>query len=364
MEREEIKKKSLELMEKIKYGKIIEKKRRKEIIMEVAKNRPYINCNNVGGQKKNYLYFKMATSFDKKEERLLKKQKNIKIKLKDNNEQKEIMRNDYLEKKKKEMKDNINNLHQMWKERSDLLPKYRSPLFEKVLYSEENMKENEKNKIENKKRLYFEKEKYSKEKIHLPPISNLLRKEREQKNIDLQKKNITKRKNSNLSIDNPKNINRYNNINNINNNILNNSKEKKLIKSYSSASLKNNINLLNNQKGKLIFGISINNNNKNIKNNNNRNPNDFNYLEDLRKERLSQNKNEIKNMKLVNNSRNSNLDFVKGQIQLMEEKYNRDKELLKVKGGYANNQELGDKISELLVNSIKNKLDIIENMNK
>ena len=69
-------------------------------------------------------------------------------------------------------------------------------------------------------------------------------------------------------------------------------------------------------------------------------------------------------MKLVNNSRNSNLDFVKGQIQLMEEKYNRDKELLKVKGGYANNQELGDKISELLVNSIKNKLDIIENMNK
>ena len=48
----------------------------------------------------------------------------------------------------------------------------------------------------------------------------------------------------------------------------------------------------------------------------------------------------------------------------MEEKYNRDKELLKVKGGYANNQEFGDKISELLVNSIKNKLDIIENMNK
>ena len=361
MEREEIKKKSLEIMEKIKYGKIIEKKRKKEIIMEVAKNKPFIHCNNIRGQKKNYLYFKMATSFDKKEERLLKKQKNIKIKLKDNNEQKEILRNDYLEKKKKEMKDNINNLHQMWKERSDLLPKYKSPLFEKVLYSEENMKENEKNKIENKKRLYFEKEKYSKEKIHLPPISNILRKEREQKSIDLHKKIITKRKNSNLSIDNPKNINRY--INNNINNISNNSKEKKLIKSYSSASLKNNINLLNNQKGKLIFGISINNNNKNIKDKN-KNPNDFNYLEDLRKERLLQNKNEIKNMKLVNNSKNSNLDFVKGQIQLMEEKYNRDKELLKVKGGYANNQELGDKISELLVNSIKNKLDILENMNK
>ena len=256
------------------------------------------------------------------------------------------------------MKDNINNLHQMWKERSDLLPKYKSPLYEKILYSEENMKENEKNKIENRKRLYFEKENYSKEKIHLPPISNILRKEREKKNIDLHKKDITKRKNINLSIDNPKNINRYIN-NNINNNVLNNSNEKKLIKSYSSVSLKNNVNLLNNQKGKITIGISINNNK-----NKNKEPNDFNYLEELRKERLSQNKNEIKNIKLVNNGKNSNLDFVKGKIQLMEEKYNRDKELLKVKGGYANNQELGDKISDLLVNSIKNKLDIIENMNK
>ena len=55
---------------------------------------------------------------------------------------------------------------------------------------------------------------------------------------------------------------------------------------------------------------------------------------------------------------------MKGQIQLMEEKYNRDRELLKVKGGYINNQELGDKMNQLLVNSIKNKLDIIEKMNE
>ena len=63
------------------------------------------------------------------------------------------------------------------------------------------------------------------------------------------------------------------------------------------------------------------------------------------------------------NNNQSDIDYAKGQIQLMEEKYNRDKELLKVKGGYANNQEFGDQLSELLVNSIKNKLNIIENMN-
>ena len=307
-------------------------------------------------QKKNYLYFKMANSFDKKEEKLIKKQKHIKSKLVIDNEQKDNLRNDYLEKKKKENQEKFNNLHQMWKERSDLLPKYRSPLYEKVLYSEENIKENEKNKIENKKRLYYEKEKYSKEKIHLPPISNILRRDRDQKKFDFPK-SIIRKKYSNLSIDNLKNANKYiNNINNKLKNDINSSKDQKLIKSYSNISIRSNKNLFNNQKGKITISISSN------KLKTNRNPNDINYLEDLKKGRLSQNKNEIKNIKLMNN--NSNLDYVKGQIKLMEEKYNRDRELLKVKGGYINNQELGDKMNELLVNSIKNKLDIIENMNK
>ena len=82
-------------------------------------------------------------------------------------------------------------------------------------------------------------------------------------------------------------------------------------------------------------------------------------MEDLKKERILK-KNEIK---YINNGNDNNLDFIKGKIQLMEEKYNRDKELLKLRGGYANNQELGDKMSELLVNSIKTKLNIVENMN-
>ena len=346
IEKEENKRKSLELKEKIKIEKMLEKKRKKQINIKVTKNKPFINCKNIGGQKKNYLYFKMATSFDKKEEKLIKNHKIMKPKLKDDNEEKnEILRKNYLEKKKKEKEEKTNNLHIMWKERNDLLPKYKSPLYEKILYSEENIKEKEKNKIENKKRLYNAKEKYGKEKISLPPISNILRRE-----------NIIKRKNSNLSIGNLKNFLNKNKSDK-NNFILNNSKESKLKKSYSSPSIKSS-NKANNQKGKIIISISKNKN----KFHNNKNPNDFNYLEDLRKERLLKNKNEIYNIKNINI--NSNIDFVKGKIQLMEEKYKRDKELLKIKGGYANNQELGDKMNELLVNSIKNKLDIIENMNK
>jgi len=335
----------------------LEKKRKKEIYLEVTKNKPYINNKNERGKKSNYLYFKMATSFEKKEEKLIKNQKKIKLKINEDNEKKENDRNDYLEKKKLKMVENMNNLHQMWKERSNLLPKYKSPLYEKILYSEENNKENEKNKLENIKRLYYEKKQYSKEKIHLPPISNILRREREGKNIGILKEIYTNRKKANLSIGSFKNLNKYEN-NNKNKHPINENKiqkEQKLIKSYSTSSIKDNRNIINNQKGKIIINISSNK--KELKKNI-RNPNDFNYLEDLKRERSSKNK----KINLANNNQ-SDIDYAKGQIQLMEEKYNRDKELLKVKGGYANNQEFGDQLSELLVNSIKNKLNIIENMN-
>ena len=358
LEKEESERKRLELIRKNKEEKMLEKKREKKVNKEVIKNKPFINNNNIRGQKKNYLYFKMANSFDKNEEKLLKKQKKLKLKISDNiNEENEKKRNDYLEKKRLEMIDNINNLHNMWKERNNLLPKYKSPLYEKILDSEENNKENERNKLELKKQLYYEKEKYCKEKIRLPPISNILRKKNEKKNNNLFYKNFTKRNKSSgadpTKINNNKfiqsySINENKFLNSETTNEIINLKENKLIKSYSTSSIKNN-NLLN------IKKIGKNLNHKNI-----RNPNDFNYLEELKKERNCR-KNEIK---YLNFGKSNNLDFIRGKIQLMEEKYHRDKELLKVKGGYAHNQELGDNVNELLVNSIKTKLDIIENMSK
>ena len=358
LEKEESERKRLELIRKNKEEKMLEKKREKKVNKEVIKNKPFINNNNIRGQKKNYLYFKMANSFDKNEEKLLKKQKKLKLKISDNiNEENEKKRNDYLEKKRLEMIDNINNLHNMWKERNNLLPKYKSPLYEKILDSEENNKENERNKLELKKQLYYEKEKYCKEKIRLPPISNILRKKNEKKNNNLFYKNFTKRNKSSgadpTKINNNKfiqsySINENKFLNSETTNEIINLKENKLIKSYSTSSIKNN-NLLN------IKKIGKNLNHKNI-----RNPNDFNYLEELKKERNCK-KNEIK---YLNFGKSNNLDFIRGKIQLMEEKYHRDKELLKVKGGYAHNQELGDNVNELLVNSIKTKLDIIENMSK
>lgn len=84
--------------------------------------------------------------------------------IEENNEKNDFDRYDFLLKKKLESVEKMQNLHQIWKERSKLLPKYISPMYQKVLYSEENLKEDEENKIENKKRLFEMKQKYVKEK--------------------------------------------------------------------------------------------------------------------------------------------------------------------------------------------------------
>ena len=336
-EKEKNLQKSLEIIEKIKKGKEFEKSRSKKIKLEVVKTRPFINSYNKRN-KKNYLYIKMANSFEKKKKELISNSKKNKNSADD---KKEFNLNDYLTKKKIESKENTNKLHKLWKERSNILSKYKSSSYFKVLYSDEGFKQKEKNIKENIKKLYNDKEKYSKEKIHLPPISNILKREREKEYVLIKKRNILKKNNSNLSNrEFKKMLNKEQNL-----------KEKKITKSYSSISI-NNINKKNG-----IVNIYGHINKKTLKN-----PKDFNYLEEIRKERLMNSENSTIDL-INNNNKDVDISIIKGHIQLMEEKYKRDKELLKIQGGYAHNHELGDKMNQLLVNSIKNKLDMIENMN-
>ena len=90
----------------------------------------------------------------------------------------------------------------------------------------------------------------------------------------------------------------------------------------------------------------------------------------IENKKLEENNNLEKNNKenkVVNendNNKTLNVDIIKGKIEVMEDKYKRGQELLKVKGGYMQNKELGDKMNNILIDSIKNKLDIIENMFK
>ena len=67
--------------------------------------------------------------------------------------------------------------------------------------------------------------------------------------------------------------------------------------------------------------------------------------------------------KTKNGNNNTDLDIIKKKIEALEEKYQREKDLMKVKGGYLLNQDLGDDINNMIINSIKGKLALIENLN-
>ena len=233
------------------------------------------------------------------------------------------------------------------------ITKIKISLFKEINEIKDN--QIKKNKNENIINLDENKNEYVKNNIKLPPISELLKKELKNK----IKKNLS---NSIISRNNKigKNLKfySYNNSKSNEENINNNNKKiipKKLSlpgnifksisnKSNGSNSVKNLKSLSNNISKKII-----------------KSPHDINYLEEIRLKRIKdidtkydlskdililENKNDISNLKI--------------KIGALESKYKRSKELLKLQGGYLKNQELGDNINELLIDSIKGKLAIIE----
>lgn len=352
-----------ELIQKNKLEKLIVARRQQQVKTQAEKNRMFLNNpNNIN--KENYLYIKMNNLYNQKELEYFNKMKKINEQLHSNEKiNKTIDYEDILNKKKLDNEEKIINLHKIWQERSNSLPKYKSPLYEKFISSEENKIDTELKLINNKKELFLKKEKYS-ENIRLPPISIKLQQEREKRDISLFNhfrddadknvkikpmyhfKSVDLSKKSRNIINMKKSFSLISNNNNNNKKIINKFNEIK--KSNSSIGIKS-----------IVFKHKINF----------KTPKEFNYLEELRKERESKNKNgliNLKNLLTVNNigEDGASIDAIKGKIEVMEEKFKQGKELLKIKGGYINNQELGDKMSSLLITSIKNKLDIIENMNK
>ena len=343
LEKNQKEQQKIELIEKIKRRHSLEQKHLEKMNLEEEKYKKYMNSNNERGTAKNYLYFKIERDFEEKEKKLIhySKSKN-RVKKDENDKDKE--RKEYLNKKRMEMKENINNLHKMWKERNFKLPKYRSPLLEKALLSEEDCKKFESDKLESKKLLYLNKENYIKEKIQLPPINILLRKENSQRIRLIKNIRTTIHKKDNFK------TMRVNSV------IQNNNK----IKSKSSISL-GNIRQNQEQKGnKVLINITF----KRKKTKDLRNPNDFNYLEDMKKERLLKNNSENLLFRNKNKANNHNIDVEKEKrdLELLKQKYDMDKKLLRVKGGYINNIDLANKMNKMLLKSIENKLDLFENM--
>ena len=310
--------------------------------------------NNVISKNKNnnYLYQKMASSFDKKEKIYITesiKPKNIEIK---KINKLDIKYNSL--KKKIDNLANLDKLHKMWKERSELLPKYVSPFYIKALNTEENEKKEEKEKIELKKQLYELKQNYAKEKVNLPRISLILKKKRDKRELKFsfdKSKEFKNMINKNINI-------KVMQLKNKNQNLSKNKNKKSNSVSEINKNLKlNNLFLRNKNEIKESNSLKMANNklNLNISNNNDSFPKlsqDINNIEEIKKNKFSTIK--------IKNNKEKHIDNIKYKVEVMEDKYKRGKELLKIKGGYLKNEDFGEEINELLINSIKGKLDMIE----
>ena len=290
----------------------------------------------------------MANSFEEKEKLFYMNKKPLrKSEVLGKEELKKLYQN-YKE-KQKELKEKANErtieMKKEWHTNSLVLQKYKTPLKNifniKELEEKERLKEEE--KINKKKKNYENKNNII---IPLPKISTKLRRENLKLNFninDLQGKERVKYIKEEVD-QIKKYIHNYYDIKNKRykqSNILNKHKTEIKIDYRLQSKTINKIENIENKKKKVSFVE--------------------NYLEDSKR-------NSNKNMdweKYLYDEDNivTNIKNIKGQIEGLDNNAEMKKEILRINGGFLNNQKLGSELSNILINSINGKISIIKAMN-
>ena len=348
-------------------------KRKMEVDEKMKEAKKFIK-NTYNYDPNNYLYNRLANQFEENEKKFLESQ--ISEKKKESGiEEISVVKRRIIECKyelEKRRIEKTNEMKQLWHSRSVSMAKYPSNILKQL--HEFDLKKFEEEEKQKMQRLVLskEKERFVKENVTLPPISEKLKIEREKrlnsflnlegrKRVQCIKDEFDKKIKNKFSIVEETILKKLEAHKGSRDKALK-SKEletsDKLVKSSSDVNIFRYNNLKNKNKNKLI---SLSPTTKLKK----RKPNEINYLEQLRKERKINSKNYINWNKELNNSKSvkgENLDNIKKQIDFLDEKFEMDKNLIKVKGGYLNNQELGDNMNNLIINSIRGKLALMEKM--
>ena len=372
---EELKNKKLQYL-KLQRQREIElmRKRKKEIDEKIEKTKKSIQ-NKPNFDPKNYLYNKLANQFEENEKKFLHQQKMDRKSKLSGPEEISIVKRRIIESKfelEKRRIEKTNEMHQLWHSRSLIMPKYQSNALKKLNeYEAKQAEDEEKEKIK-KIVLFKEKEKYG-DNIPLPPISEKLKGEREKRQItflNFEGKERVKCIKDEISNNKCKNKNFIIEEQIFKQNTQLQKYHQRISKSQEKERQKNNKmtksascqNIINGNDNDIVI--------KNIRGNalspkklKMKRPNEINYLEELKKERKNKNENKDQNINWNKAIQNSNNEMIKKQIEVIEEKYQREKDLMKVKGGYYLNQDLGNELNNMIINSIRGKLAIIENIN-
>mgnify|MGYP006916138954 CR=1 FL=1 len=349
---------------------IINKKLKKEKELKMMNLKKFENIKlmediNSPSNRNNFLYIKMEKDFLEKEKKLInniiiqRKIKNIFYKQNIDEDEKEEYKN-YKKNLVKKAQEQTNNMKKLWHSRSMMMKIYQSTKNNKIFQKEEINIKKEQIKDKNKDRI-----KYSKEKVKLPIINERLKEESEWRQIDI------------------KNLKGKERVNFINKKYKQKGIKITSIAQYGKNALRKNKMNKNSRQSNLAFniysyeGIRRNNREKNIKlfqknkssdniimkKKENINPKEINYLNDLKET----NKKQVHNwngyiMKNKSGFDTDGIKIIQKKIENIDEKVKLNKELMNVKGGYINNTELGNKVNNMILDSIKGKLAILDGL--
>ena len=354
-EKEDLEKKEKLFQERKEKEKQIILKRKKEINDKMEKTKQHIK-DKFDKTERDYLYGKYKEQFELKEQQLIdrvnmqKKEfitldeiKELSNKMK---EQKEIF--------EQETKEKTNQLHEMWNNRSQILPNFKSKISK--ICEEENKENDYKFKKDKIALLEKEKQEYSKN-IPQPLINPKLKKLRECHSIKIDKESVllteknNRKRNELFFVPPPKKKN-----------ILTLSNE--IERNHNEILDEDDINnLLNKRNKKFLKPIQI------------LHPKPekpINYLEELIKNRQN-NENKVNKKKRIKINFNNTeiqtgnnvieqIDMIKAQTDALENEVKQKKEYMKLNGGYQKNPLMGDELGDMLIESIHAKLNVINQL--
>ena len=328
---------------------------------------------NLKRQTKDYLFYQVKQKFETKEKKLVDKVNMIKKDSLVTKEELEELANKRNERKKileEGLSERKLNLIKMWQQRSQKLPIYKHPVVNILEDEELDVMEDEQEKQEQKEKNEISKKTFQPPKVK---INKELKRLREKKLLMSNKDSVTQ-----TEIQNKK---RFMKNLDFMANIIEAAKEENLEKNK----LKNNKNIKteknNETKNKIRITKSLDSNENKKKHNYLLHPKPekpIDYLKEifkgkkgnkLIKEKKEQGVGEI--MADLNEESNTikgrnqimdTLDMIKSKTSAIEQKVTEKKDIMKVKGGYINNTNIGDEVGNLLIESIQTKLSLLNKL--
>ena len=340
IEEDKIQKKN-QLIQNIKLNEIdVIEKRKLELKKydSLVKKKPSLNKD-----KNEYLFEKMKKQYEEEDNKYKLNKLNERHKIYSNNSNIQEFNN--LLKRKKlvyelESFEKIKSMREMWLNRSKIINSFKTKFDENRIKEEKKEKEDLENKKLKKILLYKYRKIYSENKVFIPKkcmrlikeMENRIKKPKSQKIFNIQKEYSYDSKNIKESIKN------------------NNNK----------SSLKNHSPTNNQQKLKMILSddkIS--------------NPLNQLYIKNPCFKSKNLLKNSISNIDLLNKNKKKDkysllkdrlieYDQMRNKSQIIEQKIENVKELIKYNGGLNNNINIGEKLDDLLIDSLKSKIKTLK----